>query len=155
MIGIDTLSWSKLYLIREELKKLNIDELLDEIRFFITPDVREELEHFHSDKDRIWENGAILPQLNRSFQGYVKQGFDFADASLLEYSELKDYLIVTEDYPMLALNVSGKNNIIQLADLFTFFYLQNMITTSNYRDTINWLRRNRNITKKKFKRLTK
>jgi hypothetical protein len=154
MIGIDTFSWSKLFLLRDEYQTEIIDLCLDSIRFFITHEVEEELIHFHNDKQKIWKSGALLPRLNRSFQNYIQQGFDLADASLLEYSELPDYLIVTEDYPMLSLNISNRNNIIQLGDFFLLMLKLEVIDLKNFRELLKWLRKNRNLTKKKFYRLS-
>lgn len=155
MIGIDTLSWGKLLLLSEQFDQTVIVMLLDHFHLFITEEVKTELIHFYKEEnDWLWSNAVIMPKMERNYDRYVKQGFDEADATLLEYSEMPNYSIVTEDYPMLLLNVTGKNNIIQLVDFLSLCYTLDYIDTATYKQFVNWLRTNRNITKKKLKRIT-
>lgn len=153
MIGIDTFSWTKIFLLFDAEWADLLTELISETRFFITTDVEKELRHFHTENESIWRSGAILPRLNRSFSTYRLNGFDDADASLLEYAELPEYTIVTEDTPMLSENVVKRSNLIQLIDLFRKYYENNLLTSKEYRKLIHWFREKRNITKRKAEKL--
>lgn len=153
MIGIDTFSWTKIFLLFKESWEDLLSELLSATLFFITHDVEKELLHFHREREPIWRSGAILPKLDRSYSAYVLEGFDEADASLLEYAELSEHIIVTEDAAMLAKNVTSRNNIIQLIDLLRKYYENDLLDPKEYHTLVKWFRERRNITKKKERRL--
>lgn len=155
MFGIDTFSWTKIFMLIEESWEEILIEWVKSINFFITKEVKVELIHFHGSKINLWNEGAMLPALNVSFQDYLKLGFDSADASLLEYSEKSEYKIITEDGPMLNLNVYKRNNIIQLIDLFRISYTHGFFSKREYFSLIIWFRKNRNITLKKERNLKK
>lgn len=155
MIGIDTYSWTKIFLLFEDSWNEILTELLHNTQFFITKDVEIELEYFHHSYEDVWKSGAIFPRLNKNFSYYIKLGFDEADCSLLEYSELPEHTIITEDGPMLDLNVYNRNNIIQLADFFALFFRDEYLSKNEFKLLTKWLKDNKNIKDKKFKRLVK
>lgn len=155
MLGIDTFTWTKIFWLMDEGWRDAFEELLAQMPFFITEDMIRELKHFHPTSEKKWSNGNILKRRNITFSDYIRMGFDEADASLLEYSELPEYTIITEDRPMLAQNVYKQNNIIQLVDLIKIYYDQGYFTKKEYRFIITWLRKKRNIGKKKEKQLLK
>jgi hypothetical protein len=45
--GVDTYSWSKLFLLLKTNWKELIEELIDNSNFFITPEIEKELIHFY------------------------------------------------------------------------------------------------------------
>lgn len=153
MIGIDTFSWTKLFRLMDAGWEDILLELLGRVQAFITSDVEKELQHFHSTKKNIWEKISILQRKNRTFDLYIQQNFDEADASLLEYSELEQYTIVTEDGPMLAQNTTNRDNIIHLGDFFRRYYEIDFFTAKELRQLIKWLQKSRNLTKRNEKRL--
>lgn len=153
MIGIDTFSWSKLFALMDDSWEKIIKEWLSVLNFFITREVEIELHHFYSDKEPIWEIGSILSTLNTNYNHFKSLGFDDADISLLEYSEKPDYIICTEDRPMLLLNVYQKNNIIQMIDLLKMSYLSGFFTKKEFNNLNKWFRDQRNITKRKSQKL--
>jgi hypothetical protein len=153
MIGIDTFSWTKIFSLVDDSWKEIMYEWLNSIDFFITKEVEIELKHFHNTRDPIWERGAVLSNINVKFQYFEKLGFDRADISLLEYSEKPDYIICTEDRPMLLLNVYNKNNIIQLIDLFKMSYINGFFTKKEFIALVKWFREFKNITIKKANKI--
>lgn len=153
MIGIDTFSWTKLFRLMDAGWEDILLELLGRVQAFITPDVEKELQHFHLKKKNLWEKFPNLQRKNRTFDHYIQKNFDEADASLLEYSELEQYTIVTEDGPMLAQNTTNRDNIIQLGDFFRRYYEIGFFTAKELRQLIKWLRKSRNLTKRNEKRL--
>ena len=154
MIGIDTYSWTKIFVLIEESWEKILKEWLSAIDFFITREVEVELHHFHGDKEPIWEKGAILSTLKTKYDYFKSLGFDDADISLLEYSEKQDYIICTEDRPMLLLNVYSKNNIIQLVDLLRMSYIKGFFTKREFSALITWFRDQKNITIRKSQKLS-
>ena len=153
MIGIDTYSWTKIFLLFNESWSDIFIELLENIQFFITNDVEVELLYFHSEYKHIWNSGAKFPRLNKSFLDYLRLGFDEADCSLLEYSEFPEHTIITEDGPMLDLNVYSRNNIIQLADFLSLLYRDSYLNKKEYLLLIKWLKKNKNMKDTKYTRL--
>lgn len=132
-----------------------LHEFLLAIPFFITTDVEKELKHFHPNSESVWRSGAYFPRRGKTFDLYDRSVFDAADVSLLEYAESSEHMIITEDGPMLAENVTSRNNIMQLVDLFRRYYETEFFTSREYYNLIKWFRGNSNITKKKEKFLLK
>ncbi len=153
MIGIDTFSWSKLLLLRDEGWEDLIHEILRKGTFFITHEVRKELEYRFPYEKKIFEYVTILPTLDIEFQNYLIRGYDSADASLLEYASKKGYRIITEDVLMLMDCVVEKQNVIQLADFFGTLLKQGFISSRELYQLIKKLRKMKNITKRKEKEL--
>ena len=128
-------------------------ELLEAIPWFITDEIVEELHHFHPKSIETWGNGPVLKRLDKKFSDYVADGFDKADASLLEYGDQEGYVVVTEDPRMLAQNVFERSNIIQLCDLLKEYHSREFLSAKEYKEIIVWLRKNRNLTERKIRRL--
>ncbi|MHA2364590.1 MAG: hypothetical protein ACXAC7_11590, partial [Candidatus Hodarchaeales archaeon] len=119
MIGIDTFSWGKLIRLRQIKEwKLLINEIIKKIDWFITTEGKKEFDYWFPSELDIIETGTILPVLDIKYHYYLEQGYDANDASLLEYLDLRNYRIITEDRPMLLEGVTGKRNIIYLVDFF-------------------------------------
>ena len=119
MIGIDTYSLQKLFLLRQMIEwKHIIEELIEQVDFFITVEGKKEFEYrFPEDLD-VLNKITILPILNEHYLEYIKRQFDPTDASLLEYADLRDYRLITEDRLMLAEGITLKKNIVCLIDFF-------------------------------------
>ena len=153
MIGIDTFSWGKIIRLRKNGWNDFIIEMLKEGNFFITHEVKKEYEHFYKDQSDLLEYIDILPTLNQRIEFYTLQNFDLADATLLEYTDIKKHRICTEDKPMLIEGTTSKHNIIQLADLFGEFYRNDFISAREFYQLIKILKKWKNISKKKEKQL--
>ncbi len=153
MIGIDTFSWYKLLRLCDTGWKDVITEILEAGNFFITYDVRDELEYRFSEEKHYFQKVATLPRLNKSFNDYISRGYDTADASLLEYVEIKGYAVITEDQPMLNEGITKKLDLIQLADFFGSLMLQGVITRRELYHLVKFLRKIKNITKRKAEEL--
>lgn len=153
MIGIDTYSWLKILRLRDAGWKEILTEILDEGNFFITYDVKNELNHYFPEEASYFQKVATLPRLNKKFDDYLTSGFDPADSSLLEYMEIKKYSIITEDYPLIDQGITQKGNIIQLADFFGSLATQGVLTHRELYHLVKFLRRMKNITKRKEKEL--
>lgn len=149
--GVDTYSWTKLFLLVETNWKELIVELVSNINLFITPEVRKELVHFHSQYENIWGTISVFKKREKSIDEFDSSIFDEADISLLESLSEQDVVIITEDRPMLATNVTRKNNIISLVDFFALLYRRNTITHQELYNLAKWLEKKKNITKKKKK----
>ncbi len=155
MIGIDTFSWYKLiYLYNNDWKNL-IEELLKKGDFFITHEVKKELEYRFPNYNFLLEYITILPKLKGPFLKYLERGFDEADSSLLAYAEEKKSAIITEDHPMIAEGITEKQNIFQLAHYFGILMKVGFITPNEFYKLMKLLRKMRNISKKKGKELDK
>ncbi|MCK4849173.1 MAG: hypothetical protein KAT16_09120 [Candidatus Heimdallarchaeota archaeon] len=154
MFGVDTFSCFYLIRLRDNGFTDLITRLMDKKEFMITHDVHKELIHRFPDEDDFLRNITILPRLNRSFNKFLEQGFDEADASLLEYGEISGYIIITEDHPMLLENtLDGKLRIIHLADYFGLLMLKTEISPTELYQVIKTLRKWRVISKPKAKRI--
>ena len=153
MIGIDTLSWAKLAYLFSTDKEKFVRTMLGLGDYFITHEVLAELRHHLPDYAELYEPIAILPSLKMKTAGYLETGFDVADASLLEYADLRKCLVITEDQQMLELGRASKQKTIQLADFIKYFYTRNFITHREFYQIIKILRRLKNITIKKEKLL--
>jgi rRNA-processing protein FCF1 len=154
MFGVDTFSWFYLIQLRDNGFADLITRVMDKKVFMITHDVRIELNHRFPNEDTFFRKVTILPRLNKSFTKFIKQGFDEADASLLEYGEISGYVIITEDQPMLLENIlDGKLRIIHLADYFGLLMLEKEISPRELFQVIKALRKWGVISKPKAKRI--
>lgn len=157
MIGVDTLAWQKIILLRQK-KEWNslIDEILEKMNFFITTEGKNEFEYrFPNDLD-IVNQINVLPVLNDRYSNYMKLGFDPADASLLEYTDIRKYRIITEDRPMIAEGSTSRKNIIFLIDFFRELAEgYRFITSKELYKLVKLFRKWKNITKKKAKEILK
>ena len=152
MFGIDTMAWTKLFMLYDLDIGKPLTLLLSETQFFITKDVEKELYHYYPSKEKKWGSGAIFPRLSRSFQKYISKGFDEADASLLEYAEDPEHIIITEDGEMLAENVTKRNNIIHLIDMVKIYHEERLLSKREFREVLVWFRKKKNITKRKYEK---
>nr|MDO8043730.1 hypothetical protein [Candidatus Baldrarchaeota archaeon] len=100
----------------------------------------------------IVEHCAVLPKRNVVFSSFLKEGFDEADASLLECASEKEYFVVSEDPKMLRYVRLGFQ-LLQLADLIAVLYKKKFLSKQVTKRIIKFLRTKRNITKKKYKDL--
>ncbi|MCH8907385.1 MAG: hypothetical protein IH840_09880 [Candidatus Heimdallarchaeota archaeon] len=152
LIGIDTFSWYKIIRF-SETGILSLNSLLLDSDIFVTREVKKEFEYRFPEYGGILDRVIILPQSDSDFQSYHEFGLDDADASLLEISAKKKYLIVTEDHPMIAEGTKRGLNIIQLGDYLGYLVLNQVITHNNFFKLVRRLRSMRNITKKKEREL--
>ena len=152
---MDTYSWTKLLI----LEKLGWSELIEDIlinnSILMTHEVKKELLHWYPTKQNIFDKATLLPAINIDYKKYFEQNFDPADASLIEYNILEQYLVVTEDHPMLALSTLNKRDYIQLADLFYLLNQNAQISNNDLHKLIRKLRQMKNITLRKQKQLKK
>ena len=148
LIGIDTFSWYKIIRF-SETGILSLNSFLLDSDIFVTHEVKKEFEYRFPKYVGILDRVIILPQSDSDFLSYREFGLDDADASLLEISAKKKYMIVTEDHPMIAEGTKRGLNIIQLGDYLGYLVLNQVITHNNFFKLVRRLRSMRNITKKK------
>ena len=149
MIGIDTLSWGKFFDLFSTNWKDLVHEILLSLDIFITIEVRKELIHHYQEQLSFIEKLKVYPILNKTLRDYLLKGFDLADATLLEYSELPDYVIITEDNEMLLEGITDKNNVMQLYDLLLELSKHQLISKKEMHHLTKYFRKNRNITHRK------
>ena len=153
MYGIDTLSLGKLFKLTDTRFKTLIEELLTKLDLFITIEVKKEVKYRYSKFENYLELLTLRPVINKSLESYLNKGFDLADATLLEYSEIENFVIITEDNGMLVEGVTDKNNIIQLIDFLLRLYEFNLITKREIYHLAKYFRQKKNISKRKEKKL--
>ena len=154
MIGIDTFSIQKLLQLRHSGWDSVIDNLLDQGLFFITSEGEKEFRYWFKNDLFILEKFHKFPILNEKLNEYIKIGFDINDASLLEYSDIMNYRIISEDRPMVARAVSAKNYIIFLIDFFYEIYIRDdFFSQREFYHLVKLFRNWRNIKEKKAKKL--
>jgi uncharacterized protein YaiI (UPF0178 family) len=95
----------------------------------------------------------ILPRIEFDSTKYIKRGFDPADASLIEYHKKEDYLIITEDHPMLDEGIKEDRKIIQLVDYFALLMLEGFLNKREFYHLIKKFRKMKNITNRKEKEI--
>ena len=110
MIGLDTFSWYKFISLYKDKWKALMTDFLKNYNVFITHEVKKEFIHRFENYLHLLDLIIILPRIKSSIE-YDKKKFDLADISLLEYAENPNYLIITEDHPMLAQGVTQRKNI--------------------------------------------
>lgn len=150
---LDTYSWTKLL----KLEKLGwtklINNILNNNTILLTHEVKKELQHWYPMRQNMLDRTTLLPIINIDYEEYHKQNFDPADASLIEYNIREQFLVVTEDHPMLALSTVNNLDFIQLADLFYLLNQVNQISNNDFHKLIRILREMKNITLRKQKQL--
>ena len=120
---------------------------------FVTHEVENEIKYHYQGYQLYLNCFKILPSLNMSSRLYSERGFDKADISLLEYSELDDYIIVTEDEGMLSECLSEENNIIQLIDFLELLHRHSFLKRREIYHIAKYFRKIRNITERKEKKI--
>ncbi|PWI46588.1 hypothetical protein CEE45_16130 [Candidatus Heimdallarchaeota archaeon B3_Heim] len=154
MFGVDTLSWFYILLLRDNGFSNLISRIMERKEFMITHDVHKELLHRFPDEEVFFRNVTILPRLNKHFNKFLKQCFDEADASLLEYGEFSGYPIITEDHPMLLENtMNGALKALHIADYFGFLLLEGEISPNELYQVVRLFREWKIIPKQKAKRI--
>jgi len=152
MLAIDTCSWFKIHMLERELNISIVSTLLNRFKLFFTHELLTEFRKFFPNYLWIVEYCAVLPKRNIVFSSFLKEGFDEADASLLEYASEKEYFVVSEDPKMLRYVRLGFQ-LLQLADLIAVLYKKKFLSKQVTKRIIKFLRTKRNITKKKHKDL--
>lgn len=152
MLGIDTFSWNKIIRLLQTQWEDPIKEIIKDLDIFITTEGKKEFEHRFQQNLDLLNDISILPVLNTpKYANYVQQ-YDPTDASLLEYSEIRGYRLITEDRPLLEEGITAKKNIIQLLDLFYELYQRDdFFTQTEMYQLIKLFRQWRNIKEKKAK----
>lgn len=150
MYGIDTYSVAILLRLQQTTFPELISDIINRKEFMITHEVHKELIFRFSNNIDFYKAVSILPTINQVFSKYLNQGFDSADASLLEYSELQGIIIITEDQPMLHENIIDESiKVIQLVDYFGLKMIEGIITPSELYQIVKVLRKWRIISKYK------
>jgi hypothetical protein len=130
-----------------------IDEMLRHYSFFITDFGKVEFLHRFPEESEILDRIAILPTLNTEVFERFSIKFDNTDASLIEYSEIKGYLIVTEDKVMLQEAYFDKRKIIQLIDFFVLLLGDGFLYYNEILKLAKIFRGWKNITNHKMKQI--
>lgn len=155
MFGIDTFAWFKLIYLKNNGWEELIKEILDVGAFFITHDVKKEFEHFFPDELDLLNRVDIYKVTDEEKKKFSNEKFDEAEVSLLVFTDKKDYVIITEDHPMLDEGISSKKNIIQLVDYFRILNRGNFLSNREFYHLVKKLRAMKNITQDKEKKMIK
>jgi hypothetical protein len=152
MIGLDTFSWYKFITLYNDEWKILMTDILNNYNIFITHEVKKEFEYRFEKYLHILDLIIILPR-KRSSTEYDRRKFDLADISLLQYAEITDYVIITEDHPMLSQGITQRKNIMQFCDFVAALYKEEFLDLTDYYQIVKKLREMKNITKTKEKEL--
>lgn len=152
MIGIDTFSWRKIINLIEADWKEPIIELIDGSNIFITSEGLKEFNHYFSESSYLLDKIAILPLLKSpKYRDYLIK-YDANDASLLDYIEVNNFRIISEDGPLLIEGITTKRNIVQLFDfLFEKYKVDEFFSKREIYKLLKLFEKWKNITKKKIK----
>jgi len=152
MIAFDTLSWAKIFRLYE---KHGLRVKFEESEVLLTHSLHKELVYFYPDRREFFEKFPVLPIIGDVYRELVNLGFDPADASLLEYAIERDIIIITEDRDMLSYGYIKRLKVMQLADFIVYTAISGDSKINDAMKAIRILRRMENITKRKYRRLTK
>lgn len=152
MLGIDTFAWYKLISLYNDQWKDLLITFLNNYDVFITNEVKKEFLYRFPNYEHLLEKIMIFPRRTSNII-YDPNIFDLADITLLEYAELNDYVIITEDHAMLSQGVTKQKNIIQFSDLIGLMFKENLMNYREFYHIIKKLRGMKNITKIKEKEL--
>ena len=109
---LDTYSWTKLLKLEKSGWSKLIENILINNSILLTHEVKKELLHWYPTKENMFDRTTLLPLISIDYDTYLKQDFDPADASLIEYNLREQFLVVTEDHPMLALSTVNNRDFI-------------------------------------------
>lgn len=154
MYEVDTYSWTLIIRLREYKFRDLISQIMNKKEFMITHEVHKELLHFHPKEKTFLQTVIIFPTINQVYDKYIKKGFDPADASLLEYSEIRGIVLITEDEPMLLEHImSGTIKVIHLIDYFGLKMIEGTISFNELYQIVKTFRKWKKLTKKKEKKI--
>ena len=157
---IDTGSWLKLDLL-ENKKLFSVQSVYDWTKVIITHQVEEEVVHFRC-SSYVQSETQIVPIENRQiYDECLSIGFDEADASIAslfpstnnQNERKEDYIVVSEDKPLLDYLHMKDIYAIQLIELFLIFTDMRKIQGKLFYRLVKILQDLRNITKKKMNSL--
>ena len=156
-IIIDTGTWMKFDELIEE-KKISfkfIYYLSQIVNINITHEIEEELEYFKVDSyQKLKTKIFVVPILNEDvFKNTIEDGYDLADSSIIGIENIDDYIIISEDRPLIEYYSMFKLKIMFFADLIWILLNNGMISKNNAYKIIRSLQELRNLPKKKYQRL--
>ena len=156
-IIFDTGTWMKLDELIEE-KKISfkfINYLSQITDIYITHEIEEELEYFKViSYQKIKTKVFVLPISNEDvFKNAIEDGYDIADSSIIGIESIENYIIISEDRPLIEYYSMFKLKIMFFADLIWILLNDGMISKNNAYKIIRSLQKLRNLPKKKCKRL--
>ena len=153
MILIDTCSILKLKMLNEEFDGLT-ERILDNSNLSMTHEVIDEILYYYPDFEGNIEKMTILPKLNTKYYKIFLQNFDEADSTLLEYGKKKKFIIITEDRKMIKVSKLMSIALVQLCDFLVKLNEERKIFhPKKMRKIIKYFRKNKNITKRKYKKM--
>jgi predicted nuclease of predicted toxin-antitoxin system len=151
----DTYSWTKIFKLSSKGWKQIFIDIIQRNKILITREVIEEIDYRSDSLDEFFSYLHILPKIKYDHEKYKSLGFDLADASLIEYNKQNNFLIVTEDHPMIAYAATDKVNFLQLIDFFVICYKMNQLTKNQLHKLNKELRKLKNTTVKKSNEVSK
>ncbi|MHA1301337.1 MAG: hypothetical protein ACTSO9_18090 [Candidatus Helarchaeota archaeon] len=150
---IDTCTWLKLDILKED-RIFEPDKIYNWANIGISHQVLKEIEHFNC-KSFKKEKTQINPIQNEEiYKKALKLEFDEADASILSFGKKTgDSIIISEDGTLLEYARINKFYALQLIDLFLLFTSMNFMKPRDLYHITKYLRKLKNITKKKEKEI--
>ncbi|MCF2139430.1 MAG: hypothetical protein K9W44_05180 [Candidatus Lokiarchaeota archaeon] len=156
---IDTSTWIKFdELIEERIISIKfIDKLTQISDIYVTHEIERELDYFNViSYQKMKKEIFIVPISNKEiYQKTIEDGYDSADSSIIGVSEIKDYLIISEDRPLVEYYSLYKLKIMFFADLIWVLLNNDMISKNKAYKFIHPLQKMRNLPIKKYNCLIK
>ena len=156
-IIIDTGTWIKFdELIEEEIISLEFIKNLTLVAdVYITHEIEIELRYFEiksysSIKHKIF----VVPIINKElFEKSIEDGYDIADSSIIGIQNIENYIIISEDRPLVEYYSMFKLNIMFFADFIWILLKNGMVSKNSAYKIIKPLQKLRNLPFKKYHRL--
>lgn len=148
---IDTFSWKKLDLLTQA-KLFEVSNLYEWAKIFITPEVLNEIHHFHLKSCNFQDTTILTIKNPKIFQEAKILNFDQADAEILSNGGRNpdtDVCIVSEDKPLLSFAMAYSLTAMQVIDVFQLLNNLGLINNRKIFQINRFLREKKNITHKK------
>ena len=157
VIIIDTGTWMKFdkLLKTKSINKNFIKNLYTIGKITITPEIEEELIYFNI---ASWNKSKthILPILKQvEYLRAINDGFDKADASIFGIIHSVDYIVISEDRPLVDYGKIYKYDFLPFIEFLVSLLEANMITKNQLYKLNKKLYELRNVSKIKSKRIAK
>ena len=154
---IDTGTWMKFdELVEEKIISFKFLEYLSQIAgIYITHEIEEELEyHGVNSYQTIKTKVFVVPISNEAvFRKAIEDGYDSADSSIFGIANIENYIIISEDRPLVEYYSMFRLKIMFFADLIWLLLKNGMVSKNNVYKIIRPLQKLRNLPLKKYKRL--
>ena len=152
---IDTCTWLKLDLLNEDQVFIP-NKLYQWADIEITHQILKEIEYYDCITFQKEETRIVPIENQHIYNEALELNFDEADASILgSGKKTSEYVLISEDGPLLEYARINNFKAFQLIDLFRILFQKNLIESRELYHLTKYLREMKNITKKKEKSILK